>query len=79
MKNNIHILEHEAEEYHCAMMVLDDLGIPRIDKKSNETYSIVGRIMLAFNHSRTPITTVDTITQGEQQNFIERWLQENRK
>lgn len=79
MSNNIHILEHEAEEYHCAMMVLDDLGIPRIDKEANETYSIVGRIMLAFHHSRTPIIPVAEIPYGEQQNFIERWLEENKQ
>jgi hypothetical protein len=40
-------LEHHAEEYECAMMVLDDMNIPREDKGGN-TYSLVGRIKLAI-------------------------------
>jgi hypothetical protein len=36
-------VEYLAEEYECAMMHLDDLGIPRKDEKDN-IFSIVGRI-----------------------------------
>ena len=37
--------EHWAEEYECAMMHLNDLGVPKDDGKGN-TYSLVGRIDL---------------------------------
>jgi hypothetical protein len=35
---------YQSEEFWCAMKVLDDLGIPRVDERG-QTYSIVGRIM----------------------------------
>ena len=38
--HNIHL---DAEEYGCAMMVLDDMKIPRADE-SGKVYSLVGRI-----------------------------------
>lgn len=37
-------MEYQSTEFWCAMKKLDDLGIPRIDKSLNKTYSIVGRI-----------------------------------
>lgn len=35
---------HDAEEYECAMMLLDKLNVPKIDSVNNETYSLAGRI-----------------------------------
>lgn len=36
--------EYQAEAAECAHMVLDSIGIPRTDKATGETYSLVGRI-----------------------------------
>jgi hypothetical protein len=38
----------QSEEWECAMLVLDGLGIPRID--DGQTLSIVGRIKLISSH-----------------------------
>lgn len=43
--HNIHL---DAEEYECAMMVLDDMKIPRADE-SSKVYSLVGRIYCLAN------------------------------
>ena len=54
MTKNTHILEYEAEEYHCAMMVLDDLGVPKRgwDEafQGITDYSLVGRIYWLKNN-----------------------------
>jgi hypothetical protein len=44
-------LERHAEEYECAMMVLDDMMIPREDEGGN-VYSLVGRIGLAVKMAK---------------------------
>ena len=48
-------LEYEAEEYECAMMVLDDLGVPRkIWNNDDEEaeLSLVGRIKWLNRYGR---------------------------
>ena len=44
-------LEDHAEQYECAMMVLDDMVVPREDKGCN-VYSLVGRIGLAVEMAK---------------------------
>ena len=39
----------EAEEYECAQMYLDTLGVPRLDDTGN-AYSLVGRITELARH-----------------------------
>lgn len=36
--------KHDAENFHCAMMILDDMKVPTHDPSNGEVYSIVGRI-----------------------------------
>ena len=43
----LHETLHEAEEYECAMKVLDDMDIPR--ENDEGTFSLVGRILAATN------------------------------
>ena len=38
--------EYQAEAAECAHMMLDEIGIPRIDPALGETFSLVGRLTL---------------------------------
>lgn len=51
-------LLHQAEEAECANDVLDDLGVPRVDRSCGRTYSLVGRIRWAL--ANRPIGTAQT-------------------
>lgn len=47
-------MEYWAEEYECAMMHLDDLGIPKDDGRGNG-YSLVGRIDIAIKQAQQDV------------------------
>lgn len=47
-------------EYNCAMMRLDDLGVPREDEGGNE-YSIVGRINILWERAARAESGLETI------------------
>jgi hypothetical protein len=36
--------EYNSTEFWCAMQILDDMKVPREEKETDKTYSIVGRI-----------------------------------
>jgi len=36
--------DHQSTEFWCAMEILDDIDVPRVDPDNGQTYSIVGRI-----------------------------------
>ncbi len=40
---------YQSTEFWCAMEVLDDLKVPRIEESSGKTFSIVGRIQWLNN------------------------------
>lgn len=42
-------IQFGAEEYWCAMKVLDENGVPRFDQSGKNEYSLVGRINWIIN------------------------------
>jgi len=47
--------EYNSTEFWCAMEVLDDLKVPRVDSENGQNYSIVGRIAWMTRNKVTEI------------------------